>query len=72
MVLIRNAGAISDIGTLRKASSVLYIICKVRGFKTVVKFFPHEVADLEPCLKLLGAQSVSDHEVRWLSLLTGF
>ena len=28
-------------------------ICKVRGYKTVIKFFPHEVADMEPVVELL-------------------
>jgi hypothetical protein len=25
----------------------------VRGYKTVMKFFPHEVADMEPVVELL-------------------
>lgn len=32
---------------------IINYICKVRGYKTVVKFFPHEVADLEPVVELL-------------------
>jgi hypothetical protein len=28
-------------------------LSKVRGFKTVIKFFPHEVADLEPVVEML-------------------
>jgi len=28
-------------------------LCKVRGHKTVVKFFPHEVADMEQVVELL-------------------
>lgn len=36
----------------------LQILCNVRGHKTVVKFFPHEVADLEPCVELLHFQQV--------------
>jgi hypothetical protein len=28
-------------------------LCKVRGYKTVIKFFPHEVADMEPVVELL-------------------
>lgn len=34
----------------------IQVICNVRGYKTVVKFFPHEVADLEPCVELLHFQ----------------
>ena len=32
---------------------VLCQLCKVRGFKTVVKFFPHEVSDMEQVVELL-------------------
>jgi hypothetical protein len=30
---------------------VLYLLCKTRGYKTIVKFFSHEVSDLEPLLE---------------------
>ena len=32
---------------------VLCQLCKVRGYKTVVKFFPHEVSDMEQVVELL-------------------
>ncbi|KAI8838863.1 tubulin folding cofactor D C terminal-domain-containing protein [Chytriomyces cf. hyalinus JEL632] len=35
--------------------SVLYVLCKIRGAKTIVKFLTHEVADLEPTLAHLNA-----------------
>ena len=61
---MRESGsAVGNVESLRRASSVLYVVTKVRGFKTVVKFFPHEVVDLEVCLKILGSQDASDHEV---------
>ena len=28
-------------------------LCRVRGYKTVVKFFPHEVSDMEQVVELL-------------------
>jgi len=31
-------------------------LCKVRGYKTVIKFFPHEVCDMEPVVDLLERQ----------------
>ncbi|KAJ3341590.1 hypothetical protein HDU93_004492 [Gonapodya sp. JEL0774] len=31
----------------------LYHVCKVRGYKTTLKFFTHEVGDLEPTLRLI-------------------
>lgn len=32
---------------------IIYNLCTVRGYKTVIKFFPHEVSDLEPCVEML-------------------
>jgi hypothetical protein len=62
---------------LRTACRVLYVLAKVRGFKVVIKFFPHSVADLEPCLDLLDKQDMRDSEtwetryvlLLWLSIL---
>ncbi|KAJ3074663.1 hypothetical protein HDU98_010659, partial [Podochytrium sp. JEL0797] len=34
---------------------LVYFLCKVRGAKTVVRFLPHEAADLEPTLHQLKA-----------------
>ena len=39
---------------------VMYTLCKVRGYKTIVKFVPHEVADLEPLVALLGSLDAAD------------
>ena len=36
---------------------IIYNLCSVRGHKTVVRFLPHEAADLEPCVELLWFQS---------------
>ncbi|XP_051796853.1 tubulin-specific chaperone D isoform X1 [Acanthochromis polyacanthus] len=40
----------------------LYIICKVRGYKTFMQLFPHEVADVQPVLDLLSRQDPTDSE----------
>jgi hypothetical protein len=32
-------------------SRVLYQLCKARGYKTILKFFSHDVSDLEPLLE---------------------
>ncbi|GBG28544.1 Tubulin-specific chaperone D [Hondaea fermentalgiana] len=66
----RNAG-------LQLVLKALYLLCKVRGYKAVVKQLPHEVADLEPTLWLLQCQDAKDYttwETRyslllWLSML---
>lgn len=34
---------------------ILYIMCKTRGYKTIVKFFTHEASDLEPILEFTEA-----------------
>ena len=38
---------------LPSACRIMYSLCKVRGYKTIVKFVPHEVHDLEPLVALL-------------------
>ena len=62
---------------LIRLSRLLYTVCKVRGYKKVVRLFPHEVADLEPVFHLLQAQNTDDHEtwhvryslLLWLSII---
>lgn len=39
--------------TFDEVCKVLQLICRVRGYKHVMKLFPHEVGQLEPCLFLL-------------------
>ena len=46
----------------------------MRGFKTVVKFFPHEVADMEPVVEMLHFQEtdewwIADVLILWLSII---
>lgn len=62
---------------MHRVFHVIYVLCKVRGYKTVTKFFPHEVKHLEPALAMLVAQGMSDHEhwhtryslLLWMSVL---
>mmetsp|Transcript_1258 Transcript_1258/g.3080 ORF Transcript_1258/g.3080 Transcript_1258/m.3080 type:complete len:1481 (+) Transcript_1258:335-4777(+) len=62
---------------LQLVLKALYLFCKVRGYKAIVKQLPHEVADLEPTLWLLQCQDSKDYttwETRyslllWLSML---
>ncbi|KAJ2516371.1 hypothetical protein H4217_004630, partial [Coemansia sp. RSA 1939] len=37
-----------------------YTICKVRGYKVVLRFFPHSVADVEPVFAMLWLHSSVD------------
>jgi hypothetical protein len=47
-----------------EAARALYSITKVRGWKAVVRFMPHEVRDLEPALALLLEEDPTD-TARW-------
>lgn len=47
---------------LTRVFKVVYTLSKVRGYKTIVHFFPHEVADLEPTLALLQQQDMDAYE----------
>ena len=57
--------------------SVLYLFCKTRGYKSIVKFLPHDVSDLEPVVHMLHSQDRSDFKtwqtryglLIWLSIL---
>ncbi|KAG6592731.1 Tubulin-specific chaperone D [Phytophthora cinnamomi] len=57
---------------LHKLFQLVYHLCKVRGYKTLVKLLPHEVSDFEPTLQLLQSQDRADHaawETRYVLLL---
>ncbi|XP_054449170.1 tubulin-specific chaperone D [Pteronotus mesoamericanus] len=54
------------------AFKCLYIITKVRGYKTFLRLFPHEVADVHPVLDMVTKQDPKDHETwetRYMLLL---
>ncbi|KAM5305967.1 tubulin-specific chaperone D isoform 2-T2 [Glossophaga mutica] len=59
------------------AFKFLYIITKVRGHKTFLRLFPHEVADVCPVLDMVAYQNPKDHEtwetrymlLLWLSVI---
>jgi len=43
--------------------AVVYMLCKVRNYKYINKFFPHEVKDLEPVVFYLIEQSAIQTEI---------
>lgn len=47
----------------QQAFRYLYLLSKVRGPKVILRWFSHEVADLEPVLSLLESQDSTDSEV---------
>lgn len=57
---------------MHAAFKYLYIICKVRTYKVLVKFLPHELSDLEFALELLEKQNPKEFkhwETRYMLLL---
>eukprot|EP01083_Nonionella_stella_P092354 258519_1 len=75
---IPDATKLSDESfVVNRCFKVIYVLCKVRKYKTIVKFFPHEVSDFEPTLEYLLAQDRNWHsswETRyglmlWLSMM---
>eukprot|EP00899_Mesostigma_viride_P006535 jgi/Mesvir1/15883/Mv02791-RA.1 len=42
-----------DLTCVRRVGRLVYVLASVRGHKTVVRFFPHNAADLEPAVALL-------------------
>ena len=44
---------------------ILYCFTKVRGYKTILKFFPHDVDDLEPALHYLVG--IAQNQALWQS-----
>ncbi|XP_048760810.2 tubulin-specific chaperone D-like [Ostrea edulis] len=56
----------------QEAFKYLYLITKMRGFKIVIRYFPHEVADVEPVLSEMKQQNPQDFqtwESRYMLLL---
>ncbi|CAG8463919.1 114_t:CDS:10 [Diversispora eburnea] len=62
---------------IKRLFILMYYLMKIRGYKTIVKFFSHEVSDLEPTYYFLVALDPKDYtgwETRyvlliWLSLI---
>jgi hypothetical protein len=59
---------------VRNVFLLLSDMIKVRGYKTVIKFFPHEVSDMEPVTEVLQNCSYQQPEmpyvlVLWLSII---
>ncbi len=56
---------IRDGGDSMYLLEILYCFTKVRGYKTIVKFFPHDVDDLEPALNYLVG--IAQNQALWQS-----
>jgi hypothetical protein len=58
--ILTEAQPIEDINYLFQ---FLYRLVKTRGYKTIIKFFSHQVSHLEPCIKFL--QTISSDKPYW-------
>jgi hypothetical protein len=66
-----------DAKLINECFKYMHCLTKLRGYKKIVMYLPHEVNDLEPVLALLAKQSKSDHEtwqtrymlLLWLSII---
>jgi len=76
-VYVRKAVADQKYGVPAEVKNLFLLLtqmCKVRGYKTIVKFFPHEVSDLEQVAEMLHFQEETPWEipyilVLWLSII---
>ncbi|XP_055916706.1 tubulin-specific chaperone D [Eupeodes corollae] len=62
----------SEVDLVHACFKYLYILCKVRTYKALVKFLPHELSDLEFALDLLEKQDpkvFENWETRYILLL---
>ncbi|XP_042304355.1 tubulin-specific chaperone D isoform X2 [Sceloporus undulatus] len=68
--IVRDEASPSSL--IHLAFQFLYIISKVRGCKTFLRLFPHEVVDVQPVLDMLVCQNPKDYmtwETRYMLLL---
>ena len=78
-VYVRKAVSKEEYFVPMEVRNLFLILCqlsKVRGYKTVVKFFPHEVSDMEQVTELLHFQNNDPQDwqipyilVLWLSII---
>ncbi|KAA0148977.1 hypothetical protein FNF29_06261 [Cafeteria roenbergensis] len=61
-----------DAPVMHHCLTLAYLLCKTRGWKRVITFFPHEAADLEPCvaaLLSLDSEGTTHWKSRYVLLL---
>eukprot|EP00929_Paragymnodinium_shiwhaense_P066619 TRINITY_DN33432_c0_g1_i1.p1 TRINITY_DN33432_c0_g1~~TRINITY_DN33432_c0_g1_i1.p1 ORF type:complete len:1356 (-),score=350.11 TRINITY_DN33432_c0_g1_i1:110-4177(-) len=63
-----STAPVKKLPNLHLLSSLLYLLTTVRGYKTVSRLFPHEAADLEPCLEAAEAEAALASTDTWSTL----
>lgn len=59
---IRSITTISNSYGLHTCCKAFHMICRIRGYKHVMKLLPHEVNHIEVCLRLLNDQASINSE----------
>ncbi|THH16982.1 hypothetical protein EW146_g3747 [Bondarzewia mesenterica] len=76
--IVTSSQALTTTTRLSRLSLLLYNYIKCRGYKTIIRFFPHEIADLSIALEFIRSMgSISDSSLwslryvvlLWLSLI---
>ncbi|ORX70849.1 hypothetical protein DL89DRAFT_222500 [Linderina pennispora] len=62
-----SAGSADAVSAQRMGGifGLVYLLCKVRGYKVVLRFFPHEVADIEPVFAALWYHTAKPDGKSW-------
>ncbi|KZV83442.1 ARM repeat-containing protein [Exidia glandulosa HHB12029] len=63
-----NNGAPYSRARLRMLADLIYAFCRVRGSKTIVRFFPHEVTDLPTVIAYLSLPEGPSSDKQWWNL----
>jgi hypothetical protein len=55
------SSTVQDTCKVQDVCRLLHVLVTVRGYKTVVRFFPHEAADLERVLQVLKQKAATSY-----------
>ncbi|KAA1469978.1 TBCD protein [Dentipellis sp. KUC8613] len=76
--MVSNHESLGPTTRLSQISLILYLYVKLRGYKTIIRFFPHEIADLSIAIEFAQKlEAVQDRQIwslvyvtlLWLSLI---
>lgn len=73
----QNMETTTNDAVINEAFKYMHCLTKMRGFKKIVQYLPHEINDLEPVLNLLDKQDMKDSDtwytrymlLVWLSII---
>lgn len=73
-LMVSNPSRTSSISRVGRIATLLYLYTKFRGYKTIIRFFPHEVTDVVVALEYMnlpgsGTQEAEQWALRYIILL---